>query len=75
MVRHGKNGMLFRPGEPSGLADAVEAFVAGGRQSALSRGALKSSREYSIERVTGRVEGIYRGLVEGGRRGKSAAKH
>ncbi|MDP9412361.1 MAG: glycosyltransferase family 4 protein [Actinomycetota bacterium] len=65
-VRHGKEGLLVRPGDPGALCDALVELL---RDPARARrlgeaGRRRVEREFSHEATVRRVEAVYRGVCE-----------
>jgi glycosyltransferase involved in cell wall biosynthesis len=57
VVRHDVNGLLVRPGDPAGLAEAMQRLVSEpGLRDRLAAAAAPSVAELSQERVYGRIE-------------------
>jgi glycosyltransferase involved in cell wall biosynthesis len=65
MVMPGVNGVLVPPSDPAALAQAVvETLSDDARYAALSRGALKAARRFSIEGCAAAHLDLYRELVD-----------
>lgn len=62
IVKDGSNGTLFNPDDPQDCADKMS--FAYENRAALSIDALKSSRKYSIQKVTQKLRSIYEELLE-----------
>jgi len=59
IVRDGKNGYLFRPGDVENLAEKIEMFDLSDR---MIKNAIKTSKNYSIEKCATKLEKFYQSL-------------
>ena len=74
LVRQGTNGVLVRPGDVGGLADALCTVMADpARRARMGEAARATAREYDIGRISHRWETLFDELSRGPRanRGKS----
>jgi len=60
IVRDGKNGYLFEPGDSEGLSDLLSSFTP---SKEMRLNALKSGRRFSAERSTNKLEKLYKSLL------------
>ncbi len=70
IVRHGETGLLVPPDDPQALAAALaELLWNPARAESMARAALRRVfKEYSIEKMLDRVEGVYRDVLDSRRR-------
>lgn len=66
VVQDGVTGLLFPPGDPAALAEKIDAMLADAARRRLMGSAAKAraEREFTIDAMTGRVEQLYRGLLQ-----------
>jgi glycosyltransferase involved in cell wall biosynthesis len=74
VVVDGETGLLVPPGDAAALAEALARLAASSdlRRELGERGRERLSREFSVEKMVGDTELLYRELVEEGRRGQTA---
>jgi 1,2-diacylglycerol 3-alpha-glucosyltransferase len=59
IITHGKNGYIFEPGDVEDLAEKIEMFEPSRR---MNKNALRTSKNYSIEKCTTKLEKFYQSL-------------
>ena len=67
MIEDGRDGLLADPVNPRDLADRIRRLLADpeGRRAMGARAREKVLDSFSIERVTDRIEGVYRAVLDG----------